>query len=84
MAKKMIDSAVEEKLSAMKMPVSKTRGGARKDLAPRQKEMLRQRRNAANKKEDVVRQAETKIEASRKAAGTNTTTGGHKCQTLEA
>jgi beta-lactamase regulating signal transducer with metallopeptidase domain len=37
MAKKMIDSAVEEKLKSMQMPVSKTRGGASKDLAPRQK-----------------------------------------------
>jgi hypothetical protein len=37
MVKKMIDSTVEEKLKAMQMPVSKTRGGGSKDLAPRQK-----------------------------------------------
>jgi hypothetical protein len=49
MAKKMIDSVVEEKLKAMKMPVSRTRGGASKDLAPRQKEMQSQRQNVANK-----------------------------------
>jgi hypothetical protein len=39
MAKKMIDSAAEEKLKSMQMPVSKNAGGASKDLAPRQKEM---------------------------------------------
>jgi hypothetical protein len=34
--------------------------------------------------EDAVCKAETQIETSRKAAGTNTTMGGHKCQTRKA
>jgi hypothetical protein len=46
--------------------------------------MEKQRQNAANKTEDAARQAETKIETSRKTAGMHTTPGGHKCQTREA
>jgi hypothetical protein len=46
--------------------------------------MQRQKQNVANKAEDADREAETKIETPRTAAGRKTTMDGHKCPTLEA